>query len=293
MVDNGSTDGSAECAEALGARVLRLARNYGFSHAVNVGIKEARTEYIAVLNNDVQPEEDWLAALAGAMENANPPVWFATGKLLETTNRGILDGCFDLLSRGSTAWRAGNGKPDGPLWAKQRRVACSSLTASLFRAELFEKIGLLDESFESYLEDVDLGFRCAMQGLEGLYVPEARAFHQGSATLGRWNEQTVRRIARNQVFLVARYYPPGWVLSFGWPVLVAQLLWGLLAFRHGSGMAWLKGKWEGIRRYNAVRGAATEPGRLREVLERQETEIKLLQAQSGRDWYWRCYFALT
>ena len=54
---------------------------------------------------------------------------------------------------------------------------------------------LLDERFESYLEDVDFGLRCAEAGLSGLYVPDAVAYHQGSATLGRWHPETVRKIA--------------------------------------------------------------------------------------------------
>ena len=76
----------------------------------------------------------------------------------------------------------------------------------LYRAEVFRQVGLLEESFESYLEDVDFGLRCAAQRITGRYVPDARAVHVGSAALGRWHPETVRRIARNQLLLVARHY---------------------------------------------------------------------------------------
>ena len=120
-------------------------------------------------------------------------------------------------------------------------------TAALFRAGLFERVGLLEAGFESHLEDVDFGLRCATRGLVGLYVPEAVAWHQGSAALGRWHPETVRLIARNQFLLLARHYPGRLVLRWLWPILVAQLLWFGVALRHRAGCAWLRGKWHGVR----------------------------------------------
>lgn len=63
VVDNGSTDGSAEAALAAGARVLRMDTNAGFSRAVNCGIRAARTRWLVIMNNDVRPAHDWLEQL--------------------------------------------------------------------------------------------------------------------------------------------------------------------------------------------------------------------------------------
>ena len=68
------------------------------------------------------------------------------------------------------------------------------------------------------------------------------AYHQGSATLGRWHPDTVRKIARNQLLLVAKHYPPNWILRYGWPVFIAQTLWGFVALRHGALLSYLAGK---------------------------------------------------
>ena len=81
-------------------------------------------------------------------------------------------------------------------------------TAALFRADLFRRVGTFDATFESYLEDVDFGLRCALAGFSGAYVPDAVAYHWGSASLGPWNPEVVRLIARNQSYLVAKHYPP-------------------------------------------------------------------------------------
>jgi GT2 family glycosyltransferase len=164
-------------------------------------------------------------------------------------------------------------------------------TAILVRKELFHRAGLLDETFESYLEDVEFGLRCAIRGFSGIYVPGARAYHRGSATLGRWHRETVRRISRNQVLVVAKHYPAGWMGKCGWKVLAAQLLWGLVALRHGAVWPWVRGKIEGLRMYRANRRPGADA--LFAILEQSESEIRELQRQTGQDLYWKLYFALA
>jgi GT2 family glycosyltransferase len=160
---------------------------------------------------------------------------------------------------------------------------------------LFQKIGFLEESFESYLEDVDFGLRCARASLPGVYVPEAVAWHRGSATLGRWHPDTVRRIARNQMFLLARHYPNPLLLRWGWAILLAQALWGAVAVRHGAGLAWIRGKSEGLRRFAAERSQSVtfEPAVLEQVLTENERAIREIQKTAGCDSYWKVYFLLT
>lgn len=295
VVDNGSQDDSVEVARRLGARVLALGRNTGFSGAVNRGVGECRTPRVAVVNNDVEPAPDWLERLLGALEASG--TWFATGKLLNAAQQDTIDGAYDGLCRGGCAWRVGHGRPDGPLWEGTRKIWFAPFTAALFRAELFGKVGPLDERFESYLEDVEFCLRCAVAGYEGLYVPEARAYHQGSATLGAWHKDTVRRIARNQLLLVGKHYSGRDLWRQGWRILVAQTLWGAVALRHGRGGAFLRGKIEGFRMLRQMRRdapwKAAEPGRLSRILASSEADILEFQRQSGFDRYWRWYFALT
>jgi GT2 family glycosyltransferase len=287
IVDNGSTDGSAESAEAAGARVIRIGWNSGFARAVNCGIQAARTEWLAVVNNDVEPAPDWLERLVQAA--GREQAWFATGKLLHG-NR--IDGTFDLICRGACAWRAGHGRPDGPEWDKPKRIRLAPFTAALFRRELFDRVGLLDERFESYLEDVDFGLRCAGADLWGAYAPDAVASHVGSATLGEWHPETVRRISRNQLLLVAKHLRGA---RNGWPVLVAQALWWGLAIRHGAGLAFLRGKAEALRQFREVRAAAAQRDAMviAAIMEESEKELFSLQQRTGFDLLWRLYFALT
>jgi hypothetical protein len=157
----------------------------------------------------------------------------------------------------------------------------------LYRAEVFRQVGLLEESFESYLEDADFGLRCAAQRITGRYVPDARAVHVGSAALGRWHAETVRRMARNQLLLAARHFSAHHL----WPVLVAQLLWGAVAVRHGRGMAWARGKMQGLRHFSAagMQKLQKDPELLEQILRSNEEIIQTV----SRDTYWKLYFMLT
>ena len=290
VVDNGSTDGAPELARTRGARVIPMGRNAGFAAAVNRGIRESRGEWIAVLNSDVELAPDYFARLLAAGSAGG---WFATGKILAAGSGNRIDATFDALCRGGAAWRVGNGRADGPEFSVASPIWSAPWTAALFRTELFQRVGLLEESFESYLEDVDFGLRCAAQGLAGRYVPEALAWHRGSATLGRWHPETVRRIARNQLLLLARHYPRRLLVRWCWPIFVAQFLWGAVAFRHGAGFAWLRGAWQGLRRFFATRGQTLDAKMLDSVLRTNERLIRSVQLSTGFDLYWRLYFLLT
>jgi GT2 family glycosyltransferase len=298
IVDNGSTDGAPEVARASGARVIAMGRNAGFAAAVNRGIREAAHPLVAILNSDVELAPDYLEKVAAV----DAP--FATGKILSPS--GLLDGSFDMTCRGATTWRCGAGQRDAAPFDLPREIASPPWTAVLYRAEVFRQVGLLEESFESYLEDADFGLRCAAQGINGRYVPEARAIHLGSAALGRWHPETVRRMARNQVLLAARHYGGRPV----WPVLVAQLLWGAVAVRHGRGLAWARGKIQGLRLFSAARkerqralpdGRGSDWTRSHQSRDRQgailldqalHSNEQFIRAVS-QDTYWKLYFLLT
>ena len=280
VVDNGSTDDSAGAAEDAGARVIQMGSNVGFAKAVNAGIREARGELVAIVNNDVDLHTDWLRHLCAAL--ADEQTWFATGKILSAREPEKIDGAFDLIARSGMAWRAGYGRKDGPLWDQPRKMQFASMTAALFRRELFTKVGLLDEDYGSYYEDVDFGLRCALAECHGQYVPAAHAWHEGSATFGAWRAETVEALARNQRVLARKHFPAG----LSWTVFAGQALWGFVAWRNGCWPAWWRGRREGRRAEVTILGP--QPG-LAEILAASETELLRLQRQSGIDTYWRWY----
>ena len=284
VVDNASTDGAAALAADRGCVVIPQSTNTGFARAVNTGWREAReSEWIAILNSDVTLDPHW----AERLRNAAAGFSFATGTIFNATDRQSIDGTYDLLCRSGCAWRAGHGDrsaavPEEP----PSSIALAPGTACLFRRDVLEKLNGFDETFESYLEDVDLGLRCVREGYTGVFVPGALAWHHGSATLGRWNPRVVRLTSRNQLLLVRRHYDRELFRKCLWPIVVGQALWGLVAARHGAPFAWLAGKWDALRNFR-LEGSPSP--RLRAFLAASEEEIHA--RASGP--YWRWYFRLT
>ncbi|HYM12219.1 MAG TPA: glycosyltransferase family 2 protein [Bryobacterales bacterium] len=298
VADNGSADDSIAIAEGAGAKVLPLGRNTGFSFAVNRGLEAARGELVVILNNDVELSPGWTETLARAV--AEPGRWFAIGKLVDHARRDRIDGVGDAICRGGAACRLGHGRPDGPLFDTPRCTFFPSATALLARREFFDRAGLFDEAFFAYLEDVDLGLRAALLNLPGVYVPEAVAYHRASSTLGARSPAMVQALTRNQILLLAKFYPAGLRRRFWRPIVVAQALWALLALRHGHPLAYARGLLAGLKASAAVhRGAAGRwSGRdngneLANVLMRSEAEVARFARAAGWDAYWRWYFRLA
>lgn len=257
VVDNGS----ATPFSAPDVDILQWPENLGFAPAVNAGWRSADTDHIAVINNDVRLDPRWLEHLLATEAE------FATGKLFRPD--GLIDGTFDLISRGGFPWRAGHGRQDDPVWNEPREIAMTSFTAVLLRTRLRERVGMLDESFGSYLEDVEFSMRCRRVGVRGQYVPSAVGVHVGSATAGSWSPFMVRQIASNHAKLIARH----WGSHHKQEVAVSRFLWRLLALRHGRSVTFPE--------------VVPEPA---EVPETDDEEIRRLQQATGFDHYWRWYF---
>ncbi|MDP9169902.1 MAG: glycosyltransferase [Acidobacteriota bacterium] len=282
VVDNASTDNAAAVGRAFGCRVLSMGRNAGFASAVNLGWRSANSKWVAILNSDVELDAHWAERLIAGAGSAS----FASGTLLSAADVTLIDGSYDLMSRGACAWRAGHGGPilniNTPM-----NIAIVPATACLYRRDVLENLGGFDETFGSYLEDVDLGLRCIRAGFSGVYVPDAVARHHGSATYGRWNPVVVRLISRNQLLLVRRHYDRALFRACLWPIIAGQVLWGLVALRHGAFGPWFAGKWEALKGFSP---AGAPCAALREFLVASEAEI---HARACTDSYWRWYFRLT
>ena len=146
---------------------------------------------MAILNNDVKLRSDWLEHSVAWL--ADPSIAFVAGKTLSDADPTRIDGTYDAVCRGGCALRCGAGRPDGPYWSHARSIQFAPFTAVLIRRGVYKAVGGLDETFESYLEDVEFGLRCASRRYTGMYEPGAIATTgSGSATLGRWNPVTVK-----------------------------------------------------------------------------------------------------
>ncbi len=221
VVDNGSTDGSVEHLRESWpqVRVVALERNVGVSAALNELVRAAGTaEYVALLNNDVELEPDWMALLVAALE-AHPGAAAAAGKLLRYDDRGVIDRAGDELYWSGAAFGRGAGEPDRGQYDRPEEIFCVGGAAALYRRTAFDRVGVFDERFFAYLEDVDWGLRARLAGYRARYEPRAVGYHMGGATLGQLGPFTLYHLRRNAVWLVAKDFPAASLARYGWAVL--------------------------------------------------------------------------
>ncbi|MEW6264663.1 MAG: glycosyltransferase family 2 protein [Thermodesulfobacteriota bacterium] len=203
LVDNGSSDDSVRRARKIrpGLRVIAFDRNRGFAAAVNAGLKAARRELAALLNNDVVVEPSWLAEMKKELQ-ADPLTFGVGSKMLLDPERGRINVVGIKLKAYPESASIGAGRPDQGQYDRPGQVFGVSAGATLYRRKIFEDVGWFDEDYFAYLEDVDLSFRARLLGYRFRYAPRARAYHKkGWTTRTRMNSSfEIRLNARNVLF---------------------------------------------------------------------------------------------
>lgn len=283
-MDNGSRDETLFIAQSHGARTIAIPTNLGFATAVNKGIEAAQGDWIFIVNNDVELDPRWLEhTLQAATEEGS---LIAAGKLLQANDPRRLDGTWDLIASSGCAWRCGWNSPDGEMWSERRTERLLSFTAILIHRRVFQAVGLLDETYGSYYEDVDFAIRCALAGFTGVYEPKATATHLGSATLGG-STRTAYFVSRNQVLLTSKF---GLSRLSRSRVIIGQGLFVLARLTQGGFFAALRGKWDGIRLKRRRASLVPDRMQLQVLLSEQEKQIREYQEQLGWDLSWKLYF---
>ena len=212
VVENGSTDGSLEYLREHypDAFLVINASNLGFAGGVNSGIKvamEQGCDYVALFNNDAVAEPDWLERLAESLES-NDKTGAATCKLLSADGQKI-DSTGDYYTVWGLPYPRGRGETDIDKYDEQTDIFAASGGASLYRVKMLEEIGLFDEDFFAYYEDVDLCFRAQLAGWKVAYVPGSVAYHQIGATSGKLKGFATYQTVKNLPWLFWKNVPPG------------------------------------------------------------------------------------
>lgn len=208
VVDNGSTDGSLEyMAEHYPeVEMLPLDKNYGFSYAVNVGIRHAKTPFVILLNNDTIVDEHYVAEMVKAIEKSSR-IFSVSSKMVQMYHPELIDSAGDLYTLVGWGICRGNGR-SVKLYTKPERIFSACAGAAIYRRDVFRKIGYFDEQHFAYLEDIDVGYRAKIHGYENMYCPTALVYHVGSGTSGsKYNAFKVKLSARNNIYLCYKNMP--------------------------------------------------------------------------------------
>jgi GT2 family glycosyltransferase len=247
VVDNGSSDGSAARVRERWphARVIEIPENIGVARALNRGVEETDTELIALLNNDVELEPRWLEELVATLAQ-HPEAASATGKLLRFDERNLIDAAGDAMRWSSACVNRGAGERDEGQYDSPEAVFSACGGAALYRRSAFDDVGLFDEDFFAYMEDVDWGLRAQLRGFAARYEPAAVAYHKRGATTGKSIGRYRVFQRRNQIWLVVKSYPLGMLVRHlpGIALLNAGL--AIQDLRDGVFVSTLRGWWQAL-----------------------------------------------
>jgi GT2 family glycosyltransferase len=214
ILDNGSTDGSVEWVKTQFplVRVMCSDRNLGFARGNNEAIRATESRYVATLNNDTEPDPDWLSELVEAMDSS-PTVGMCASKMVRADDTGVMDSCGIRIDRGGIGWNRYAGERDHIAEDTPYEVLGPCAGAALYRRAMLDQVGLFDESYFIYYEDVDLAWRAQRLGWRCLYVPSARVVHRHSSTVREGSSLKGFLLGRNKVWTLVKNYPwPDWLL---------------------------------------------------------------------------------
>lgn len=207
VIDNGSTDESMEILSKYpGIKVIRNEENRGFAAAVNQGLGSMEGRYAVLLNNDTVVQPGWLKSLIHEMDE-HPNAFSAASLMLRMDDTGTVDDAGDNYTILGWGYKRRDGKP-ASRERKGRNVFSACGGAAIYRKEMLDRIGGMDEIFFAYMEDMDLGWRALNAGWVNRYCPQAKVTHIGSATTGsKYNAFKVRLAARNNLLILYKNMP--------------------------------------------------------------------------------------
>lgn len=262
LVDDASTDGSVEFLEekfshrlqppgpdsgsGYSLRIIANRSNHGFVSACNQGGDVARGRLLALLNNDTEPEPDWLAELVKAI-CANPDAAIVASKMLLFDKRDHIHSTGDMLLHSGIPVNRGVWETDKGQYDHNTAIFSACGGGSLYRKDVWQQLGGFDEDFWMYIEDVDYAFRCHLAGWRVVFAPAARLYHHLSATGG--GKLASYYVGRNTIWMVAKNMPRKLLLQNLSAILHDQIVIMLDALRHVRGeaaRARLRGQWAGL-----------------------------------------------
>ncbi len=169
IIDNGSNDSSRDYIQNNSFNfpviLIKNDENLGFAPAVNQGISSAKYDYIFSLNNDTEIKEGSIKAMLDLIKEDN--VFSVQAKMLQSDNRQLIDDAGDEYNLLGWTKKIGENQ-DSDNYSEVFEIFSSCAGAALYKKEILDKIGIFDDNFFAYMEDVDLAIRSQINGYKNL-----------------------------------------------------------------------------------------------------------------------------
>jgi GT2 family glycosyltransferase len=247
MVDNGSSDGSIDFVEAAYpfVRIVKSETNLGFAGGNNLGAAHCRGDFLFLLNNDTRLAPDALESLATAIV-ARPGFTIFACFMLDYHHPDRVDSAGDRLYTNGAPFAYAGFLADR--FNRETEVLTACAGAAVYRRDVFERLGGFDEDFFLIFEDTDLSLRARHAGERILFLPQAKVYHKGSASLGgKRSKTTFYYSERNFPLLLIKNFPASslWRAMAG--LMVLKPIRFYHAVRFGCLGPWARANVDGLR----------------------------------------------
>jgi GT2 family glycosyltransferase len=265
IADNASTDGSQDFIRTHYPEVILIDMGYnsGFTGACNAGMKHAKGDVIALLNNDTEVDRHWAEAVMDAFAR-HPNIGTVASKMLLFDKRDHIHTTGDYFTVDGRAGNRGVWERDEGQYDHEELVFSACGGSSAYRREMLDQIGLLDDDYFFSLEDVDLGWRAQLAGWQCLYTPRAIVYHHLSATGGGVTASFYD--GRNSIFVLYKNYPKALWRKYRGAIIKQQ---------------WRKA-WEAIRAWRGKASRAKLRGMLAGIVALPKWRKKRIAIQNSR-----------
>lgn len=213
VVDNGSTDGSIRLINSKypKVKIIKNKKNLGFAKAVNQGINKSRSEYIFLLNNDTELDKNCIRILLNSIINKRNTTAIAP-KILNYYKRSEIDSAGDIINTVGQAFNRGKNELKGK-YCKPEEINLVTAGATIYRKSDLRIIGLFDEDYFAYGEDVDWSLRAKIKGFNFFYEPKAIVYHRSGSTSKRILNKVQYLQFRNMTLTIIKNFPVGLFLK--------------------------------------------------------------------------------
>ena len=248
VVDNGSTDGSVEFIKDNypEVKITPLDRNYGFSKAINEGVKKAKGEFVFLLNNDTEVDSNCLFECECSIQN-HPDISMFALRIMNYERRNIMDSGGTSYPKSGRSYDIGVESPFSEMFNKEKEVFGFCAGAAVIRRSVFQKTGYFDEDFFAYFEDVDFGFRARLLGHKCLYIPNAVVYHIHSGYWRTASKVKIYYLHRNVLWTIVKNWPLSLIAKYSPVIIFHDILATLYCLFFEHSFVTLKAKIDAIK----------------------------------------------
>jgi len=205
IVDNASEDKSyRKCKEKFErTRIIENEKNLGYCEGNNIGIREAKGDYIVILNPDTIVESNCIEELISAYSKFGEGLY--QPKILSLNEKQVLQSTGNMLHVFGFGFAKDKGRRDEGVDEEIKKIGYASGTCLFTSRNVLDKVGLLDSFLFLYHDDLDLGWRASQIGINSYYVPKSKIYHVESYSL-KWSAKKFYWLERNRKYCLLTHY---------------------------------------------------------------------------------------